>query len=145
MIESLSSLSARLHASADDGETGGQSTVLSDATSFVRRYHACEALVHEQKGWDLTIALIATDTGEAALLRVCDGQVVELRPLQTPDGSASPCDIVVSAEREILGDILQLRRLPNEPYLFGELTVRGPEPDFLRLDYIVSSLGAGVA
>ena len=29
---------------------------------------------------------------------------------------------------------------PNEPYLFGELTVRGPEADFVRLDYIATEL-----
>ena len=48
--------------------------------------------------------------------------------------------LVVSADQRTLEGVLRLRLGPNEPYLFGELTVRGPEADFVRLDYIASVL-----
>lgn len=112
--------------------------LLVDALSFVAKYHQSAALLQDNRGWSLSIALIATDSQEAVWLRVDDGRAVEVKPL------CAPSDIVVRAELEVLRDILRLERLPNEPYLFGELTVQGPEPDFLRLDYILTSL-AGAA
>jgi hypothetical protein len=114
----------------------------AEAAAFVARYHANSALLADQNGWDVSIALQATDTGEAVWLRVADGVVVEIRAIVSPS-SVPAADIVVSAERSMLSDILGLRRLPSEPYLFGELLVRGPEPDFLRIDYIVSALSGG--
>lgn len=114
-----------------------------ELAAFIARYHENQALVREQKGWHLTLALECTDSDEAVWLRIADGLAVELRELQAT-GAPPQSDVVVRAERAILRDILALRRLPSEPYLFGELLVRGPEPDFLRLDYIVSALGGGM-
>jgi hypothetical protein len=57
-------------------------------------------------------------------------------------GAAGPATLEISGELRTLCDVLELRRDPNEPYLFGELVVRGPEADFLRLDYIASKLCA---
>ncbi len=122
----------------------GPGRLEQDAASFVARYHARPALVEEQKGWSLDIALCATDTAETVVLRVLHGRVVEVATSEAP-AAVPPCRIVVSAAQHVLSDVLQLRRLANEPYLFGELLVKGPEPDFLRLDYIVTSLGDGVA
>jgi hypothetical protein len=118
--------------------------LVQDAAAFVARYHARTALVDEQSGWNLSITLCATDTAETVVLRILDGRVVEVATPAAPT-AASACRIVVSAAQEVLSDVLQLRRLANEPYLYGELLVQGPEPDFLRLDYIVSTLGDGVA
>jgi hypothetical protein len=56
-------------------------------------------------------------------------------------GASSPT-LEISGDQQTLCDVLELRRDPNEPYLFGELVVRGPEADFLRLDYIASRLCA---
>jgi hypothetical protein len=47
---------------------------------------------------------------------------------------------VVSSDQRTLEEVLRLRLGPNEPYLFGELTVQGPEADFVRLDYIATEL-----
>jgi len=107
---------------------------LADAARrFVAAYHAREALVAEQAGWRCVIALHATD-GHAVTVHVDGGRVTAVAQ------QAGPADLVISADAATLEDILELRRNPNEPYLFGELTVRGPERDFLRLDYIATLL-----
>lgn len=112
----------------------------ADARFFVDCYHADGSLLSEQKGWSLTLALECTDVEEALWVRFTDGAVVEVRSF--PSSAAVPVsDLTIRAERSILSDILRLRRLPSEPYLFGDLLVSGPEPDYLRLDYIVSALG----
>lgn len=103
------------------------------AACFVETYHAHRALVEEQRGWSLTVVLAARDTGEAVALRIVDGRVVGMR--EEREGT-----IVITADAATLRDILELARGPSEPYLFGELTVRGPEADFVRLDYIATVL-----
>src|SRR5262249_15301448 len=72
--------------------------------------------------------------GHAVTVHVDGGRVTAVAQ------QAGPADLVISADAATLEDILELRRNPNEPYLFGELTVRGPERDFLRLDYIATRL-----
>ncbi len=49
-------------------------------------------------------------------------------------------DLVITSEKSVLLDILELRRDPNEPYMFGELTIQGPEDHFMRLDYVMTVL-----
>lgn len=104
------------------------------ATGFVARYAARPELVAEQAGWTLTIALTASDTGESVSVRVEDGRVTELK------AASGPGDLTVLADAETLIAVLDLRRSPNEAYLFGELVVRGAESDFVRLDYLASVL-----
>jgi hypothetical protein len=101
---------------------------------FVARYAAAPVLVAEQAGWTLTIALSASDTEEAVGVRVEDGRVVEVGPLREPG------QLTVVAGAETLIDVLELKRSPNEAYVFGELVVRGQEADFVRLDYVASAL-----
>jgi len=100
---------------------------------FLDAYRARPALVAQQTGWSPTIALCATDTGASARVRFADG-----RP--QPDADAGPPTLVVSSDQRTLEEVLRLRLGPNEPYLFGELTVQGPEADFVRLDYIATEL-----
>ena len=102
-------------------------------TVFLDAYRARPALVAQQAGWSPTIALRATDTGASARVRFADG-----RP--QPDADAGPPTLVVSSDQRTLEEVLRLRLGPNEPYLFGELTVQGPEADFVRLDYIATAL-----
>jgi hypothetical protein len=104
---------------------------------FLRAYQLRPALVAEQRGWSPIIALAATDTGARATVALTDGQVACVGSTQD-----TPATLEISAAEEVLCDVLELRRDPNEPYLFGELLVRGPEADFLRLDYIASRLCA---
>jgi hypothetical protein len=108
--------------------------LLSSAAHFAALYNARRDLVEEQTGWGPTIVLCAADTGAAVTVRVADGTIVEVRE---GDG---PGDVVITADQTMLCDVLELRRGPNEPYLWGELTVRGPEADFIRLDYITERL-----
>ena len=100
---------------------------------FLRAYQAQPALVAEQRGWSPVIALRATDTDARAAVALSDGRVAGL-------GETAAATLEISGELQTLCDVLELRRDPNEPYLFGELVVRGPEADFLRLDYIASRL-----
>lgn len=101
---------------------------------FLRAYQADAKLVAEQRGWSPVIALQATDTGARAAVVLVDGRVVGT------EADASAATLEISGDQQTLCDVLELRRDPNEPYLFGELVVRGPEADFLRLDYIASRL-----
>ena len=100
---------------------------------FVAAYHARSELVAEQRDWDCAIRLLAEDSGATLDLRIRAGRVEE-------HGADTPPDLVVRADATVLLDILEFRRDPNEPYLFGELLVEGPEAHFLRLDYVVSRL-----
>ena len=100
---------------------------------FLRAYQSQPGLVAEQRGWSPVIALRATDTGARAAVVLADGRVVGT-------AAAATATLEISADQQTLCDVLELRRDPNEPYLFGELVVRGPEADFLRLDYIASRL-----
>lgn len=100
---------------------------------FLDAYRARPVLVAQQAGWSPTIALRATDTGAGAGVRFTDGRAAPL------EGAAAPT-LVVSADQRTLEGVLRLRLGPNEPYLFGELTVQGPEADFVRLDYIATEL-----
>jgi hypothetical protein len=110
-------------------------SVLADAAAhFADHYHARRDLVAEQRGWDCVVLLEATDADERVAVRVADGRIADLG-----DGEG-PAGLVIRADLRTLCDVLELRRGPNEPYLFGELTVRGDEADFVRLDYITEAL-----
>jgi hypothetical protein len=100
---------------------------------FVAAYLARPELVRLQKGWSPRIRLRATDTPAEVTVRFVDGvPLVESAP-------AEPT-LVVSSDERTLCDVLRLQLSPNEPYLFGELTVQGAEADFVRLDYIATEL-----
>lgn len=103
------------------------------ALRFRDAYHARADLLADNTDWSPTIALVATDTGEAVALTLKAGRVIACT--STDEG-----DLVVRADAQTLTDILELKLGPNGPYLFGDLTVRGAEADFLRLDYLASRL-----
>jgi hypothetical protein len=102
---------------------------------FLRAYEARPELIEEQRGWSPVIALEATDTPARIAVALHDGRVARVEA-----GGGAAATLQISAELRTLCDVLELRRDPNEPYLFGELVVVGPEADFLRLDYIASRL-----
>jgi putative sterol carrier protein len=109
-------------------------SLLGAARRFVARYQANAALCRDQAGWDCTIRLQASDAPEQVFLAVADGHVRELSERR------APCALTVTAARQVLMDILELRLNPNQPYVFGELTVTGEEADFMRVDYIATLL-----
>jgi len=102
---------------------------------FLRAYEARAALVAEQRGWSPVIALAANDADARVAVALTDGRVVAVGA-QPP----APATLEIVGALDTLCDVLELRRDPNEPYLFGELVVRGAEADFVRLDYIASKL-----
>jgi hypothetical protein len=106
------------------------------ATRFAELYNRSGRLASEQGDWTCTVRLVATDAPEAARVCVARGRA-------QADADADPgslADVEVRAPLATLLDVLELRRGPNEPYLFGELTVSGPEEHFLRLDYVTAVL-----
>lgn len=100
---------------------------------FLRAYLGRPDLVGQQKGWSPTITLRATDTAATATVPFVDGRPQRLE-------ATGPATLVVSSDERTLCEVLRLKLSPNEPYLFGELTVQGPEADFVRLDYIATAL-----
>jgi hypothetical protein len=112
-----------------------------DAEYFVQRYHQRESLVRDQEGWNQSVTLIATDQEEGVLISILDGRVIEVRQLSAAMMASPAAGVVVFGARALLSEILRLQRQPSESYLFGELIIQGREPDFLRLDYIVATLG----
>ena len=120
---------------------------LAQAAGWLRdRYHRQTDLVTEQRGWNLRLALLASDAPHGATLQLVDGRIAAISGSDSPSDRAPspppgpPCDVVIQGPLALLRDILLLRQAPSEPYLFGDLIVQGTEPDFLRLDYIVSTL-----
>jgi hypothetical protein len=111
---------------------------LSNAVERFRdAYHARPDLLEELKDWTRAIVLQASDTGEAVTVRIHGGRVEGWS-----EGEAAAAEVVITSDATTLRDVLELRRRPDDPYLFGELTVRGAQEDFLRLDYLIASLGA---
>jgi hypothetical protein len=102
---------------------------------FLRAYAADSDLVAEQRGWSPVIALCASDVPLRATVALADGRVV-------PTAAGASVTLEITGTLATLCDVLELRRDPNEPYLFGELVVQGAEADFLRLDYIATRLCA---
>jgi len=90
------------------------------------------------------VRLAAADAAEAVTLTVESGRVTGILEGRQDEaqGDGERNALTVTAARAILLDILALRLNPNQPYVFGELTVRGDEADFLRVDYIASTLCA---
>lgn len=120
----------------------GGHELLGATERFVRAYSGRPQLVAEQSDWSVRILLrtpsyeAPEDDAPAVAVQLVRGRVTGIEPQPQRLGT----DVTVTAELGVLIDILDLRTSPNEPYLFGELVVDGPEPDFLRLDYLVSSL-----
>src|SRR5437660_11259823 len=101
--------------------------ILADTMArFADHYHARRDLVAEQRGWDCVVVLAATDAGERVTVRIEDGRIADIRR------GEGPARLVIHADLQTLCDVLELRRGPNEPYLFGALTVRVPEADVVR-------------
>jgi len=101
---------------------------------FLRAYVDRPDLIAHQKGWSPSIELRATDSAAMVSVLFVDGRA------QAVHGTVASPTLIVSSDERTLCDVLSLKLSPNEPYLFGELTVRGPEADFVRLDYIASEL-----
>lgn len=108
--------------------------LVDSLNNFVTSYHAKDDLVSAYDNWSCAIALVASDSDETVGLQIENGRVTDMQ--KVPE----EVDLLITSESSVLYDILEFRRDPNEPYMFGELTVQGPEEHFMRLDYIMSML-----
>ena len=106
------------------------------AEEFVAIYHADAKLCADQADWECVVRLQASDAPQRVTIAVRNGQ----GPCVI--GGTETANLIVTAPLQILLDILQLRLNPNQPYIFGELTVAGQEADFMRVDYVASTLCA---
>jgi hypothetical protein len=114
-----------------------QARLVEALAFFLDAYQARPELVAEQRGWSPIILLAANDAVARVAVALEDGRVVPVH------GDPSEATLEITGGIDTLCDVLTLRRDPNEPYLFGELSVMGAEADFVRLDYIVSRLCPG--
>ena len=110
--------------------------LMAAAEEFVAIYHADAKLCTDQADWDCVVRLQASDAPQRVTIVVRNGRVRAL------SAGTDTADLIVTAPLEILLDILELRLNPNLPYIFGELTVAGQETDFMRVDFVVSTLCA---
>jgi putative sterol carrier protein len=110
--------------------------LLTATQNFAAHYHANTKLCAEQADWNCCICLRASDADVKITAAIAGGKVVSV------DGGEQTCNLMVDAPLQILIDIVELRLNPNQPYLFGELTVIGAEADFMRLDYVATMLCA---
>jgi hypothetical protein len=116
------------------GQHDQQERLVQALACFVDAYESRPELVAEQQGWSPIILLAANDAVARVAVSLRDGRID-----QVADGAAD-ATLEITGGIDTLCDVLTLRRDPNEPYLFGELSVMGAEADFVRLDYIVSRL-----
>ena len=110
--------------------------VMAAAQEFVAIYHADAKLCADQADWECVVRLQASDAPTRVTIAVSNGRVGAL------SAGTGAADLIVTAPLQILLDILQLRLNPNQPYIFGELTVEGQEADFMRVDFVASTLCA---
>jgi hypothetical protein len=113
------------------------SELLTAAEGFAAIYHSNAKLCAEQADWDCLINLLANDTSHQVTLDIRQGRVA------VSPGGSEDSDLRIAAPLQTLLDVLQLRLNPNQPYLFGELTVLGDEADFTRVDYVASMICVG--
>ncbi|MEI7858654.1 MAG: alkyl sulfatase C-terminal domain-containing protein [Acidimicrobiales bacterium] len=81
------------------------------------------------RGWDRTVHLVATDTGEGFTIAVSASVLSDLR-----SGLVDQPDLVVSATSEDFADLFWGDLNPSEKYLSGEIVLAGSSEDVMRLD-----------
>lgn len=86
-------------------------------------------LTQMNRDWHRTILVVA-DEGERYWLR-CEGG-----PVHRLEQEAEAVDLSVEGPRQILCDIFSGASPPTEPYMTGDLRVRGSQDDIMRLDII---------
>jgi putative sterol carrier protein len=81
------------------------------------------------RGWNRTVHLVASDTGDAFTVTVADQ---ELQPLAV--GQVEQPDLIVTATSEDFCDLFWGDLNPSEKYVNGEIVLAGAAEDVLRLD-----------
>jgi hypothetical protein len=81
------------------------------------------------RGWDRTVHLMASDTGDTFTVGATAGVLADLVP-----GAEGPADLVVTATSEDLCDLFWGDLNPSEKYVAGDIVLAGAADDVLRLD-----------
>ena len=81
------------------------------------------------RGWDRTVHLMATDTGDGFTIAVAGSVLADLR-----QGLVDTPDLVVSATSEDFADLFWGDLNPSEKYVSGEIVLAGSSEDVMRLD-----------
>ncbi len=81
------------------------------------------------RGWDRTVHLMATDTGDGFTIAVSGSVLADLR-----HGLVDRPDLVVSATSEDFADLFWGDLNPSEKYVSGEIVLAGSSEDVMRLD-----------
>jgi len=81
------------------------------------------------RGWDRTVHLVATDTGDGFTISVAGSVLADLR-----HGLVDRPDLVVSATSEDFADLFWGDLNPSDKYVSGEIVLAGSSEDVLRLD-----------
>lgn len=118
----------------------GQEQLGRALACFLAAYQAQPQLVAEQGDWSPVIALGTADGAQRIAVSLTDGRIAAVHVGDDVGAVTAGATLEITAALGTLCDVLTLRRDPNEPYLFGELVVKGVEADFVRLDYIASRL-----
>ena len=93
------------------------------------RCNANTRLARMLRGWDRTVHLVATDTGDGFTIAVASSVLADLR-----HGLVDVPDLVVSATSEDFADLFWGDLNPSEKYLSGEIVLAGSSEDVMRLD-----------
>jgi hypothetical protein len=81
------------------------------------------------RGWNRTVHLVASDTGDGFTIAVIDSVLSDLRP-----GLVDQPDLIVTATSEDFADLFWGDLNPSEKYLNGEIVLAGSAEDVMRLD-----------
>lgn len=93
------------------------------------RCNANRRLARMLRGWDRTVHLVATDTGDRFTITVSGSVLGDLRT-----GLVDQPDLVVSATSEDFADLFWGDLNPSEKYVSGEIVLAGSSEDVMRLD-----------
>ncbi|MGO8873965.1 MAG: SCP2 sterol-binding domain-containing protein [Acidimicrobiales bacterium] len=81
------------------------------------------------RGWNRTVHLVASDTGDGFTVVVTDSVLADLQ-----HGLVDRPDLVVTATSEDFADLFWGDLNPSEQYLSGEIVLAGQAEDVMRLD-----------
>jgi len=93
------------------------------------RCNANARLARMLRGWDRTVHLVATDTGDGFTIAVAGSVLADLR-----HGLVDQPDLVVSATSEDFADLFWGDLNPSDKYVSGEIVLAGSSEDVMRLD-----------
>jgi putative sterol carrier protein len=93
------------------------------------RCNANQRLAKMLRGWNRTVHLVASDTGDAFTISVAESVLADLRL-----GLVDQPDLVVTATSEDFADLFWGDLNPSEKYMNGAIVLAGSPEDVMRLD-----------